>query len=147
MRSSSPRLGFSLIELTAVIGIAVLLLLLTLPNYQTIRRTISVQNQATEVEETLRLAQIRALTAQDGTAHGVHFSTGQYVLFGGEWANPTYAVAHDLQQGVQVLSGAGVTVTFRRLAGTANAATIVIGLPGDNPKTIQVDATGKISAL
>ena len=139
--------GVTLIELMVVIGIIFLLFTIGLPSYNSIKENVALSNYSQEIVSALRSAQNRSIVSQNGTSHGVHFNSDSYVLFGGDWATPDYTTIYQLGGGLGVLEGEGREVIFDRLTGQTSGQTIIIGSAGGNPKTIQINETGKISIL
>lgn len=145
MRSTHPK-GFTSIELMAVIGIITILAAIGIPSYQTVRKNIVLNNYANEIVSTLRTAQNRSLSAQDGTAHGIFFEAGQYTIYGDDWSTPTYKNSFSLNNGIEILQGVNAHVVFDRLLGTTNSNVVVkVGFSEGREKTITVDEIGKIA--
>ena len=140
------RRGFTLLELLVVIGSMAVLAAIGIPTFQVMRKNVMLSSQAQEIVSTLRVAQTRSITSQDGTPHGVYFDTNSYALYGDDWAAPAYSKTTDLQNGVEILQGSGTELTFGRLTGNASSSlTVVVGYDGGKQKTITVEPVGKIT--
>ena len=137
--------GFTVIELLAVIAIMSLFAAIAVPSYGMLKNNVTLQNETRELVDAIRIAQNRAITAQDGVAQqGIRFvDATSYVLFGGTWTG----TPHSLGGSVQVISGAGTEVVFQKLTGKTNGATIVVGYPSGDQHTITIDTTGATTIL
>ena len=138
--------GFTLIELLTVIGIISILVAVGVPSYLSLKNNVSFQNSVEEIINTLRMAQNKAITAQDGSDWGVYFENDKYTLFRGEAydSDALDNIEYNLPEG-QIL-GASTEVIFKRLDGTAEEeATICLNPPGCT-KNIEVKQSGQISS-
>ncbi len=70
--------GFTVLELVVVIGIMVMLLTITLPNFNGFNTNQTVDTEADKLFSILRQAQIWALTGQ--TVGGVHYNYGLHFV-------------------------------------------------------------------
>ena len=135
--------GFTVIELLVVIGIISILVGFGLPSYFYMKKNISFYSSVESILNTLRLAQNRAISSQDGTIHGVYFETDQCVLYGEDWSSPTYTRAFPLESGK--ILGASTNVEFERLTGEASSQMSIVVEYSGRQKIINVEETGKIS--
>lgn len=83
--------GFTLIETLLVVGIFTVLMVITSFGFsRLIPNTISQASEST-LRADLRQQQIKSQLGDGGVAHGIAFSTNQYVLFTGSTYNPNAA--------------------------------------------------------
>ncbi|KPJ57514.1 hypothetical protein AMJ49_00030 [Parcubacteria bacterium DG_74_2] len=80
--------SFTLIELLVIIGIFIVLIAITIPNFRFFEKELDLNNSAEEIINTLRLAQNKTLASELFSQWGVYFETStqphQYTLFQGE---------------------------------------------------------------
>lgn len=141
--------GFTLIEALTVIGVISILAAIGVPSYLSLKNNVAFSNTAEEIINTLRVAQNKAITSQDGTKWGVHFDNSshpnQYVLFSGDnFSTSPNKTEFRLPLG-QVL-GASTEIIFDRLTGTTGSDTNISLDSSGRTKTIEVKQTGKISS-
>ena len=137
--------GFTMIELMISLAIMALLAVLVIPSFTSLRSNVALGNASRELQSALRVAQNRAMVAQNGTDHGVHLESNYYVLFGGSWSTPNYTNVVNLPAGIVISGAAGQTVTFDRLSGLPTAAQVVTLQAGSNQEMVQIDTSGLIS--
>lgn len=140
--------GFTLIELLVVMGTIGLLVVIAMPTYNNMRNGVSIRNQATDLINSLRVVQQRSMISQDGTVHGIHFNSDNYVIYGGSWAAPTYTETISLGNNIQITQGAGLEVEFNRLTGRSSDLEIKVGIPGgSDTRVINITQSGRIYSL
>jgi type II secretory pathway pseudopilin PulG len=136
--------AYTALELIMVIGIFLFLLLLSVPLYNNIKDTLSLDSVSREMVNTLRKTQNQAMVSADNTVHGVHFEANAYTSFSGIWPTPSKSYTYNLPSGVTISTGTGDTVTFNRLTGDTASTTVIVGYPASGQKKIHIGATGKI---
>jgi len=139
--------GFTLVELLVVMSIISILTAVALPSYSLMRNYATLNGDTQELISNLRLAQSRAMSAQDGLSWGVRLEADRYIIYGGDWSAPQFQTVHMLKNGIQIIQGVNSEVVFNRLYGTTADATISIGFISGKQKTVEVDSVGKISQL
>jgi prepilin-type N-terminal cleavage/methylation domain-containing protein len=139
--------GFTIIELLVAVGILGLMLAIGIPSFASIRKNVALGNDADEIVSALRLAQSSSMASQGGQNHGVLFMSDKYCLFSGSApaSCPASGTTYTLGGYGIAIVGAPITVLFQRLSGVTSAQSIVVGISGGSQKTIQLEATGKIS--
>ncbi|OGY88950.1 MAG: hypothetical protein A3B30_03975 [Candidatus Komeilibacteria bacterium RIFCSPLOWO2_01_FULL_52_15] len=141
--------GFTFVEVMTVIGIMTVLVAASVPSYFTLRSNIFLSDEVQHAGETLRTAQSRSITSQGGFRHGVHFDSSvvpnTYGLFYIDDAGTSvYSSPSPLNHDLRFLSPTPADIVFAHLSGMTTAATVVVGYPSGDQKTIQIDANGKI---
>lgn len=139
------RKGFTAIELMTVIAVTAVLATLGFFSYSTIQKNIVLSNSAQELLTTLRVAQSRSVSSQDGITWGVHFDSASYILYGGAWPTPTSTTSYILPGGLTVTQGAGTEAVFAHLTGASATGNIRVGFAGGAEKTIYINANGQIT--
>jgi prepilin-type N-terminal cleavage/methylation domain-containing protein len=78
--------GFTLIELLIVFAILVVVAALSVPFIQSFQVSSDLYTHADTITKTLRLAQQKAITGQEGSSWGVYFGNGakKFILFRGD---------------------------------------------------------------
>src|SRR3989338_3999107 len=122
------NLGFTLLELTIVIGIVTLILAVSTGIFFVLRSGNVLDVEAERIVSTLHLARNRTYASSGLNSHGVHFDTVQntYTLFSGDTFD---SLDPDNEQNTLggtteflniQLEGAGVDVIYDRLVGTTS---------------------------
>jgi len=75
--------GFTLIEILLVVGILMILAILTLPITFDFYRSQQLNTYAQELTQTLRRAQLKAMSVESGSSFGVYLTDDNYTLFKG----------------------------------------------------------------
>jgi len=122
MRVIKNQKAFTVLELMVVIGIMVMMLVLTIPNFQNFDKNQILETEADKLFSVLRQAQVWSLTGQTVASarynFGVHFNSGctagacNYVFFKDSWngGDKIYAVGEAYDVG-QSSFGKGVYVS------------------------------------
>lgn len=129
--------GFTVLELMVVVGIMVMLLVITLPNFSDFNTNQTVDTEADKLFSVLRQTQIWALTGQ--TVSGVHYNYGlhltlctsglvcHYILFNDIDDDKLYDVGEAVPNGDRVfLKGAYIGSVMPVINNTLD---IVFGAP------------------
>ncbi|HOY56349.1 MAG TPA: hypothetical protein PLH37_02920 [bacterium] len=77
-KEKNKSTGFTALELMVVVGIMVMLLVITLPNFSDFNTNQTVDTEADKLFSVLRQTQIWALTGQ--TVSGVHYNYGLHLV-------------------------------------------------------------------
>lgn len=136
--------GYTLIEFLIVLGGLGLLLTMAALNYNFIRNNVALKNDSQEIVSVLRMAQNKAMIAEEGVVHGVHFTSNSYILYAGDWAAPLHQTEYSLKKGLMILQGSDSNVVFERLRGRASSTEIMVGSSPSNSRIIRVDDSGNI---
>jgi prepilin-type N-terminal cleavage/methylation domain-containing protein len=137
--------GFTFIEVLIVTVVVAFLLVFTLPWAIRFYRVQQIDNVTEEVVQTLRRAQLKAMSVNKDSPFGVYFgSAGQYVLFRGN--------SYDTRDDEEVLyilddiSFSGISeVTFLKLNGNPDpVGNIMISLDNET-RIININSLGRVN--
>lgn len=148
--------GFTLIELIAVLALAVLFTGLAIPAVRVAQKNSELEDAAQLLVSVLRLAQSRTLGSEAASQYGVFFDTTafphQYILFRGATfatrdvvADERYVLPGNVEMSAVTIPGS--EVVFARLTGTVlNTGSVTIRLLSDLSKqeTVYVSSSGAI---
>jgi prepilin-type N-terminal cleavage/methylation domain-containing protein len=137
--------GFTLVELLVVISLVALLGFLSMPLYHSMQGNVALSNYTQQIVSDLRTAQQKSIVSQGGTTHGIYFNSNGYVIFGGDWAAPTYTKNFLINGGIVISHGAGSKIIFERLTGKSTNSEIKIKSLSGGEKIIKVTDLGNIS--
>lgn len=144
MKTKNNHFGFTLIELLLVISMFVLLAVLSASALTVARNIITLNNDAREIINALRLAQNNSVISLAGARHGIYFKNNSYIVFAGEWANPLSSNEYSLHPGINFYNSADKLVIFDRLSGATSPVNIFIGKNETQKKEITIDALGNV---
>ena len=145
--------GYTLIELLVVIGlfatVAAFALVMSMDTY----RGATYHSERDMVIAALQKARSQAISSVcmgagciDGKPHGVHFQTGQYIIFQGTSYSPSDPTNEIINARNKAVSIAGATdVVFSLLSATATAATLTFGDGFGHAASISIGSEGQIS--
>lgn len=134
------RHGFTVLELTVVVGVIAILSAASVPAFQGVQRRMQLNNATQELVDVLRVARTRAVTASLGTSHGVRFFSDRYELFNNQTGD---VEVRTLPAGLTLNPSVGF-VTFSRLSGEADGpATLIVERAGQT-RTIAISANGTV---
>lgn len=147
--------GFSLIELLIVFAVVALLAAGALYSMTAARANKQLATIVDGIVFTLEEAKSNALSGKDGTAHGVHFTNNEYVLFGGATydSNDPENQAFAVDSGFTItttLTGSGSDVVFARLIGEVAAdGTVTVTDDSDPTRTtaVHIGPLGDVSVV
>lgn len=153
--ASVSSLGVTLIELIVALAVIFVLLAISLGLYAVFRPQNDLAADARNLEGFLRLARSNTLASKEASAFGVHFESGQAVLFPGNIYNPLepeniiWEVSPRNEISAITLAGGGTDVIFKRLEGTTDQfGSVTLGsLASGDTQTLYVDATGVVGTL
>lgn len=119
MAQQSLQKGFSLIEIVIVLGVALILGAIFIPNLQGQRGVTELNITTKQMTALLREAQTKALLEASSTSWGVHFenstSSPFYALFSGTYTSSTVATRALLPQNVQYTTSSLPTGSVREI--------------------------------
>lgn len=140
--------GFSLIEVLLILAILGLVGGMSIPFYQSFQVKSELENTTKEITQTIRRAQITAMSSEGLTAHGIHFSGQQYILFRGAVYNPAdiYNEAFDIASTLSVFTGGNDDIIFSSVSGIPNVeATIIINSNNGASNSITINGLGVLN--
>ena len=137
--------GFTFIEVLIVTVVIAFLLVFTLPWAIRFYRVQQIDNTTEEVIQTLRRAQLKAMSVNSDSVFGVYFGlTSQYVLFRGN-SYPT----RDDEEIFYILddiSFSGISeVTFLKLTGAPDITGNIIISLDNQTRTININSLGRVN--
>ncbi len=138
--------GFTLLELLLVIGILALLIITSLPlviNFYKIR-ALGVHENG--IVQTLRRAQLKAMSVEDDSSFGVYLTSEKYVLFKGNFygiRDTAYDEIFDLPNNLSVIGPS--EIVFSKLRGTPSDTGTIILTIDNRSETININEVGKIN--
>ena len=142
--------SFTLIEVLIVLAIIALVAVLSVPFYQSFQVRTQLDDQATEIAETLRKAQSKAMASEDNQSFGVHFESDKFVLFEGtsydsnDSNNEVFDLPNTLSLSIN-LNGGGSDVVFDKVKGTtSDNGTLSLSSVNNETRTIEISPAGKI---
>jgi len=129
--------GFTLIEVLVAIGVAAILMGIAVPQFYAVLPGIRLSSAARQVATDLQLARMRAISQR--TPQGLTFDSATTYRF---------TIGADTRDLSQLYPGTTVAVapadpTFNTV-GAANVTTITLNNNGLPPRTVTVNAAGKI---
>ncbi len=127
------ELGFSLIELTIVIGIVAAISTIAIISFSSITKRANLNGNAQNIITTLNTARSKTISSDGASQWGVHFEIDKYALFKGVIYNAgdpntkIYTLPSSLEISIIALNGGGADAIFDRITGkTSNYGTITI---------------------
>lgn len=150
MKFFSAKRGFTFVEILVVLGVIGLLTGLAIPFYQTFYIDSQLDNTTSELIQTLRRAQLKAMASEDDQTFGVHLEQRRFVLFKGSTYNPSdsYNEVNQLPNTLTLTSGVGPNVVFNQLKGTTtNIGNITISSVNNRSQIISINEVGRINVL
>ena len=142
--------SFTLIEILLVLGILAILISLTLPLSLSFYKSQQLNNHTQDLIQVLRIAQLKAMTAEADSSFGVYFDEGQkkYILFRGGFFDPAAPdnEEFDLPQIINIHTPFS-EIIFSKLEGKPNVfGNIVLDSNGES-RVININKLGRISLL
>lgn len=150
MKFFLAKRGFTFVEILVVLGVIGLLTGLAIPFYQTFYIDSQLDNTTSELIQTLRRAQLKAMASEDDQTFGVHLEQRRFVLFKGSTYNPSdsYNEATQLPNTLTLTSGVGPNIVFNQLKGTTiNIGNITISSVNNRSQIISINEVGRINVL
>lgn len=129
-----------------IIGILALLITISLPLTINFYKTRALDVHEQGIVQTLRRAQLKAMSVEADSSFGAYITSGQYVLFkGSSYAtrDPAYDEVFDLPDNLQV-SGLS-EVVFSKLRGTPSDTGTIILTIDNQTETININEIGRIN--
>lgn len=143
--------GFTIMELLAVIAIAIVLFAIIVSGFSGLRKSSDLTLAIDEAISFLQEARAKTLSSENGSVYGVHFETSRFALFVGDTYNPAdssnkvHILPSTVEIGAWSLSGGRDDVIFKRLTGeTNNSGTVTFRQTSDPSvlKIIEISSTG-----
>lgn len=143
---SNYRKGFTLVEVLLVLSIIILLITLTIPLGIRFYSTRQLDVSENGIVQTLRRAQIKAMSMERDSAFGVYITSEEYVLFKGDSyiaRDISYDEIFDLPDNLSIT---GLSeIVFSKLKGTpSDTGTITLFLD-NRTESININEMGMIS--
>ena len=143
--------GFTATELVITLGITVILIALALPVYGNLQVSTQIDENASQLIQTIRVAREHSISAYNNARHGVKFLPAKYILYQG----PSYSQRDskqdretDLGSILQLswsLSGGSGEINFNHGLGLpSSAGTIILTHSGAGQKVISVNMIGMV---
>jgi prepilin-type N-terminal cleavage/methylation domain-containing protein len=143
--------GVSVIEVIVSLAILVILLAVTLPSFNTMRKNQVLKAAASEIFSALDKARSQTLSSISSSEYGVHFETSKIVIFKGT----TYSSSDATNEEVLLTTPATITsisltggasdLYFNRLSGSPNKSGTITITNSSTTKVITISATGAVS--
>lgn len=130
--------GFTVMELIVVIGMAMLLMGIALPNYLSWLPTLRLSSAARQVAADLRVARMRAIAQNASNTVTFTPSNGTYIFTLGSDSRDI----DELYPGISITTASNPTFSPR---GTANAPATVTLSNGSAQKWVCVKAVGRVN--
>ncbi len=148
---STYRRGFTLLEMTIVLAIAVVLITIVTPPFIKFRQQQALQNTTNAIVSVLSDARAKTFAALNNTSYSVKIESNQATLFTGtsySSSDPTNDV-YPFETPTTVtwsLAGGGSVISFDRLKGTTSQyGTITIQLPSGVTRVITITTLGTVA--
>ncbi|MFH1790267.1 MAG: prepilin-type N-terminal cleavage/methylation domain-containing protein [bacterium] len=151
MNSRAINSGFTLVELLITISITLALAVAAVPIYGNLQVSAQLNDNSSQITQTIRVARQRSLAGLNNSDHGVYFGSHVYTLFQGS----SYASRdskYDLR--VQIndildistnLMSLGDEIVFQNITGLPNTTgNIVLRHQISGQKIIQVNEVGRV---
>ncbi len=142
--------GLTIVEILIVISILGFLIAAVAPLYYSFSVSEQLNTETQELLQTLRRAQIRAISGEADLRFGVYFLSNQYILFAGN----SYATRDSDFDEVYNLSptlflswslGGPSEVVFNKVKGTPSVVgTVTLTSVNNKTKTLSINQVGKI---
>jgi Tfp pilus assembly protein FimT len=144
------RAGFTLLEISLVIAIVIILMGFIVPLGFDFYKREQLGNQAQQILQTLRRAQLKSIAVELDSSFGVYFDNNnkKYILFKGNFYSEVgrdtkYDEIFDLPQ-VITISGPS-EVVFSKFEGEPNVTGDVVLSSNNDSRTININKMGRIS--
>ncbi len=160
MKHLDYKKGFTLIEMSIIIGILIVLVSISASALLLFNKESDLSSNAEEIISALRQAQNKSLASEGPSRYGVYFnstsSPNQYILFKGldyVSRDPSFDDINDLPDNIEIyeidLDG-GNEVVFERITGIANQVGKVSLRLKSNPaktKSIYIENSGRAGLI
>jgi prepilin-type N-terminal cleavage/methylation domain-containing protein len=145
------RKGVTFVELMVVIGVLAVVFAIAVPSFIFFQKGSSLDNDAEQIINILRLARSKTLASEDSGQYGVYFQPpGQFTLFkGADYSSRdvSYDKIYNISSGIEIYD-ASVEFVFERITGFVNEpghVSLRIVSDPSKTKTIYVEGLGDIS--
>ena len=136
--------GFTLIEVLVVLGIFSVLAsfgcLATMDFY----KSYAFDAERSSVIAILQKARSQSLANINNTAYGVHFGSGQYVIFQGSVYNSSSAFNQNIPAGFGITASGLTDIVFAQLSGDAGSGGNLTLSDGKRLAEIYINSEGRI---
>lgn len=141
-----PR-GFTMIEILIVVSIVVIMAAVSFPFYNLFQGFSATESVTFEIKESLRSAELNALSGQNNTNFGLYFSSGQYTLYqGANYAARTPSADQTFSLPANIAVTGATDVNFAKNTGRPNAAVTITVTNTDtqSESTVSINSIGLI---
>jgi len=141
-------LGFTLIEILIVLGLIAILTTFVLPTSIYFYRSQQLETHSQGILQTLRRAQLKAISIEKDASFGVYLTNDNYVLFKGvsyATRDVQYDEVYDLSN-IITLSGLS-EVIFSKFEGIPNTTGNIVLNSNSESRTININEMGTISLV
>jgi Tfp pilus assembly protein FimT len=137
--------GFTLIELSLVIGAAIIIAVFTLPLGIKFFQTQALDETAGDIQGILRRAQNQAVFQKSDSSFGVKFLSDSYILFQGSSYNSRTQGADEEFILSSTIETSGIDeVVFEKMTGIPNSTGTIKVTSGSRNQIISINIQGKI---
>lgn len=150
-KSFLKKNGFTVMELLIVVAIISILAAIVIPDFGALKRNQIFKSTINEVNSLIQKARNNATSSVDSSNYGVHFESGQVVLFKGNTygAPGTTLETISLQSSVSI-SGVNFTggvsdIVFAKGTGIPNVSGEISIVSSSDVRAISINGTGSIS--
>jgi prepilin-type N-terminal cleavage/methylation domain-containing protein len=149
--------GFTLIELLVVIAILGIIVKLAVPISMIDFHTYSFRDERSKIITALQKVRSQSMnniclgtTCTDGMSHGIHFETGDYVIFQGSIYNPLDPTNERMSENSAITTRGVSDVIFAQLSGDASTTpngiwNVVVDDTTGNTSTLTFNTEGEIT--
>jgi len=138
--------GFTLLEILLVIGIISILLILIIPVSLDFYRNQELETQTQFLIQTLRRAQLKAMSVEFDSSYGVYISNQNYILFKGNSYLTRDARYDEVFNVPGIISMSGISeVVFSKLEGKPSTTGNIILSINSGAETISINGIGRIN--
>lgn len=137
--------GLTLVEILVTVAILAILATLTVPLILDFYKDQQINSSTQEVVQTLRRAQLKAMSVESDSSFGVYLTNDNYILFRGDTYNPGDPY-NEIFNFPQIITVSGLSeVVFTKFEGlTEDIGSIVLSIDNES-RIIEINNFGKIS--
>jgi prepilin-type N-terminal cleavage/methylation domain-containing protein len=143
--------GFTLVELLIVIAITLIIGVASIPIYGNLQVSGQLNENSSQIIQTIRTAQSRSIARVNGAQHGIQFGNTNYTLYqGASYAtrdtNLDRTVSLDTALAISTsLSGGSTDINFSKGFGVPSATgTVTLSHDVGGPRTITINDVGMV---
>lgn len=138
--------AFTLLEVLIIVVIISILISLTLPLGLDFYRSQQLETHTQGIVQTLRRAQLKAMSSEADSNFGVYLTSENYTLFQGDSYNTRYSQYDEVFYLPAILTLTGLSqIVFSKLEGELNIAGDIILKSNSETRTININEMGRIN--